>query len=163
MRLRPWLVVLHFSLWTGLFLAFLVFGAPLAGKAALQNRLGPIDPAHSVDNYLKGLLGIKNGSQLLSEAFASLPPNKKLVVVINSKSSPSDFLGMLSCYLAWPREVQVIKIDRGTAPSDMFETNSSSVGGFVFPFVQPPPVQARQIRLGAGLILIPGNEMDLTR
>lgn len=150
----------HILLWTTLIIAFVVFSVPVVGPAVAQNALGPLDPAHSVDNYLKGLTGTKKASQLLPEIFARLPARKELLVVVNEKSSPSEFLGMLVCYLAWPRDVGIVKVDGATAGPEIVPSDRSSVAGLIFCFVQPPPVQKR-IELGGGLILIPAGEVDL--
>src|SRR2546423_15154237 len=99
---------LHVGLWCVLFAIFLAISVPLAVRAVLENKIGPINPNHSTDAYLDGLTHVRNGSELFSRFIESTPRDKSIVIVVDAQSSPGKFLGMIVAYLAWPRDVQTV-------------------------------------------------------
>src|SRR5438874_8437963 len=101
---------LHIGFWCALFAIFLALSLPIVGPAILENKIGPIDPNHSTDSYLGGLTHVRNGSQLFSNLLETVPPNKSLIIFVDAESSPSEFLGMLVAYLAWPHDVRIVKV-----------------------------------------------------
>jgi hypothetical protein len=77
---------LHFGLWCALLAVFLVLSTPIVGPSLLENKIGPIDPNHSIDSYLSGLTHVRNGSQLFSNLLEAVPPEKSVVILIVAKS-----------------------------------------------------------------------------
>lgn len=147
--------ILHVTGWALLCGVFLFEGAPLVGRAVSENKVGPVAPNQSIDLYLQGLTGIKNGAQELSSVFKRLPPQKPVVIFVREQVGQSGFLGMLIAYVAWPRPVQIVDVPRETAEQEVAAIKPSSVAGLIFCFVNPPPWLGTGVRLGSGLLLVP--------
>src|SRR5256885_16947457 len=101
---------LHAGFWCALFAIFIALSIRTVGPAILETKIGPIDPNHSTDSYLSGLTHVRNGSQLFSNLLETVPAKKPLIIFVDAESSPSEFLGMLVAYFAWPHDVRIVKV-----------------------------------------------------
>jgi hypothetical protein len=146
---------LHIGLWCALFAVFLALSLPIVGPAILENKIGPIDPNHSTDAYLNGLLQVRNGSHLFSNLLESVPPEKSLVIFCDADSSPSEFLGMLVAYLAWPHDVRIVKVRGATLEREVAAAKSSSVAGLFFCSIKPPASLTGGTHFGSEIIFVP--------
>src|SRR5260370_16363141 len=82
----------HVALWCALFAVFLARSIPILGPAVLENKIGPVDPNHSTDSYLSGLTHVRNGSELFSNLIETVPRAKQLIIFVDAKSFPRQFL-----------------------------------------------------------------------
>jgi hypothetical protein len=161
-RVRDYLpLTFHITSCAALIGIFLFVSGPMVGRAVWENKVGPVEPNQSIDVYLRGLSGIIHGSQRLSDAFEHLPQHKTLVIFVRQQNPQSEFLGMLIAYLSWPREVQIVNVRNATADHEVAAIKPSSVAGFVFCFMNPPPWLGRGIALGSGLVLVPVSASDV--
>jgi hypothetical protein len=147
-------VYLHLGLWCALFAAFLGFSFPTVGPAVMQNKIGPIDPNHSIDSYLRGLTHLDHASELFSNLIETVPRDKSVAIFTDEESSPSEFLGMLVAYLAWPHNVQIVKVRRSTIDREFAEIHSSSFGGLFFCDITPPPSLENATRFGSSIVFV---------
>lgn len=152
MRIRFYL---HVGLWCALFAVFLALSIPIVGPAILENKIGPIDPNHSTDSYLRGLTQVRNGSELFSNLIETLPREKSLVIFVDAESSPSEFLGMLVAYLSWPHDVRIVKIRAATLEREITAAKSSSVAGMFFCSVKPPVSLTGGTHFGSAIVFVP--------
>jgi hypothetical protein len=150
--------ILHVTVWSLLFGIFVFKGAPIVGHAVSENKIDAIEANHTIDNYLRTLTGLKNGSERLDEVFQSLPKNKPLIIFVRGNNPPSDFLGMLVAYLSWPREVRTVKIRNTPVEQAVASIDPSSFAALIFCLVSPPPELGKTIPLGSNVLLLPGSE-----
>jgi hypothetical protein len=155
MRVR---LYLHFALWCALFAIFLWISVPMVGPAITENRFGPVETNRSIDDYLRVLAGIEHAADKLSDTFARLDKKGSLVIFVRKENSPSEFLGMIIGYLAWPREVQVFSVSGPTVEKELADIKPSSVAGVVFCSVNPPAWLQTRVRLGSNVVLVPITE-----
>jgi hypothetical protein len=153
----------HVALWCALFAVFLVRSIPIVGPAVLENKIGPVDPNHSTDSYLSGLTHVRNGSELFSNLIETLPREKSLIIFVNAKSSPSEFLGMLVAYLTWPHDVRIIKVPEATLERELTAAKSSSVAGMFFCSVKPPASLAGGTHFGSAIVFVPSIGLGSNR
>ena len=152
MRLR---IYLHAGLWSVLFAVFIALSISTVGPAALENKIGPIDPNHSTDSYLSGLTHVRNGSDLFGQMMETLPRGKSVAIVVDAGNSPSEFLGMLAAYLSWPRDVQIIRVSPSTYAQELATIKKDSVGAFVFCALKPPAWMKNKTNFGSSITFIP--------
>ena len=160
MRIRFYL---HIALWCALFVLFLALSIPTVGPAARENKLGPVDPNHSTDSYFSGLTHIRNGSELFSNLIDTLPRNKSLIILVNTESSPSEFLGMLVAYLSWPLDVRIVKVRPETLEREITSANSSSIAGFLFCSIKPPASLTGETHFGSEIVFVPGGGLEFNQ
>ena len=146
---------LHIGLWSVLFAVFLALSLPIVGPAILENKIGPIDPNHSTDSYLSGLTHVRHGSQLFSNLLETVPPKKSLVIFVDVESSPSEFLGMLVAYFAWPHDVRIVKVRGGTLEREIAAAKSSAVAGLLFCSIKPPASITGGTHFGSEIVFVP--------
>ena len=146
---------LHIGFWCALFAIFLALSLPIVGPAILENKIGPIDPNHSTDSYLGGLTHVRNGSQLFSNLLETVPPNKSLIIFVDAESSPSEFLGMLVAYLAWPHDVRIVKVRGATLEQEIAAAKSSEIAGLFFCSIKPPASLTGGTHFGSAIIFVP--------
>jgi len=153
----------HVALWCALFAVFLARSIPIVGPAVLENKIGPVDPNHSTDSYLSGLTHVRNGSELFSNLIETLPREKFLIIFVDAKSSPSEFLGMLVAYLTWPHDVHIIKVPETTLERELTAAKSSSVAGMFFCSVKPPASLAGGTHFGSAIVFVPSIGLGSNR
>jgi len=147
-------------IWIVLFGAFLFISSPMVSRAVLENKIGPIDPNHSIDSYLLGLTGTPNGSERFADALTKLDTKKPLIVFVNDESSPSRFLGMLVSYLSWPRDVRMVNI-RGTGGDrELARIEPTSIAGVVFCSVKVPVSVSNTTHFGRNIVLVPASSLS---
>lgn len=146
---------LHIGLWCALFAVFLALSLPIVGPAILENKIGPIDPNHSTEAYLSGLLHVRNGSQLFSKLLEAVPPAKSFVIFVDADSLPSEFLGMLVAYLAWPHDVRIVKVRGATLDQEIAAAKSSAVAGLFFCSIKPPASLTGGTHFGSAIVFVP--------
>ena len=157
---QGWQGILHVSVWSALLGIFLFRSAPIVGHAVSENKIGPIEASHTIDNYLRTLTGLRNASQRLDEVFQSLPKNKPLIIFVRADNPPSGFLGMLIAYLSWPRDVRIVKLRNTPVEQEVAAIDPSSAAGLAFCSVSPPPSLGKAIRLGSNILLVPVPEAN---
>jgi hypothetical protein len=150
-------------IWVVLFGAFLFISAPIVFRAVFENKIGPVDPNHSIDNYLQGLTGVTNGSARFSEALAALETNKPLIVFVNAESSPSSFLGMLVSYLSWPRDARIINVHTTGVDRELAMIKPASIAGVVFCSVTAPSWILGGTRFGRNIFVVPASSLSPSR
>ena len=146
---------LHIGLWCALFAVFLAKSLPIVGQAILENKIGPIDPNHSTDSYLRGLTRVRDGSQMFSNLLEPVPREKSFVIFVDAESSPSEFLGMLVAYLSWPHDVRIVKVRATTLEQETAAAQSPSLAGLFFCLVKPPASLAGGTHFGSAIIFVP--------
>lgn len=160
MRVRAYLpLTLHITAWTVLCGVFFFLSVPIVYRAVLENRISPIQANQSIDAYLQALTGIRNGSQRLSDTFQCLPQRKPLVILVREQNAQSEFLGMLTAYLSWPREVQIVNVRSANAEKEVGAISPPSVAGLVFCSMNPPVWLGKGIRLGSNILLVPAPDV----
>ena len=152
MRLRFYL---HVALWCALFAVFIALSVPTVGPAALENKLGPIDPNHSTDSYLSGLTHVRNGSELFGQMVETLPRGKSVAILVDAGNSPSEFLGMLVAYLSWPRDVRIIRVNPSTYSQELGAIKKDSVGAVIFCNLKPPVWIKNKTSFGSSITFVP--------
>ena len=153
-----WRLYLHFGLWSALFAVLIWISAPIVGRAIMENRIGPAETNRSIDDYLRALTGIENGSEKLPDTFRRLGKEGPLVIFVRNENAQSEFLGMMIGYVSWPREVRVIKVAAPTVEKELADIKPDSVAGLVFCAVNPPSWLGHRIRLGSSIVLVPVPE-----
>jgi len=146
---------LHIALWCALFAAFLALSFPIVGPAVVQNKVGPDDPNHSTDSYLRGLTQLNQGSELFSNLIETVPREQSVAIFTDEESSSSEFLGMLVAYLSWPHDVQIIKVKRSTIDREFAAIHSSSIGGLFFCDLKPASDLENATRFGSSILFVP--------
>jgi len=152
MRVRSYL---HFALWSVLFAFFLGISIPSVGRAVLENKVGPVNPDHLTDSYLEGLTRIRNGSELFSRLVGTLPRDKSIVILVDSQSSPSKFLGMVVAYLSWPHEVRTITVTPVTFAGEVTAVKQDSIGAAIFCALKPPSWVTTRTEFGTNITFVP--------
>jgi hypothetical protein len=85
-----------------------------------------------------------------------VPPEKSFVIFVNADSSPSEFLGMLVAYLAWPHDVRIVKVHGAIPEHETAGATSSSIAGLFFCSIKPPASLTGGIHFGSEIIFVPG-------
>jgi len=147
---------LHVGLWCALFGVFLVRSIPIVWPTVLENRIGPVSANHSTDSYLNGLTHVQNGTELFSNLIETVPREKSLVILVDAASSPSQFLGMLVAYLAWPHDVRIVKVHQATLEREITATKSPSVAGVFLCSMKPPASLTGGTHFGSAIVFVPG-------
>jgi hypothetical protein len=146
---------LHVGLWCVLFAIFIALSVSSVGPAVLENKIGPIEPNHSTDSYLRGLTHVQRGSDLFVQGIETLPRDKSIDIFVDAGNSPSEFLGMLVAYLSWPREVRMIRVTPATYSQDMAAINKTSVSAIVLCDLKAPVWIKEAAHFGSSITLVP--------
>jgi hypothetical protein len=151
---------LHVVLWTFLAGLLLVLGAPVFYHEIRANKIGPIEPNHSIDNYLRGLTGVTNGEDRLQAMLERLPKDKPLMVFVRDENSQSEFLGMLVAYVSWPRQIRVVKSKAANVDSEVAQVSPAEVSGLVFCLMDAPRWLGKGIRFGSSIVIYPSDRAE---
>lgn len=152
---------LHLGLWCALFAVFIALSIPAVGPAVLENKIGPIDPNHSTDSYLRGLTHVQSGSELFGQGIETLPRDKSIDIFVDAGNSPSEFLGMLVGYLSWPREIQIIRVSPSTYSEELGGAiKKDSISAVILCDLKLPLSIKGVARFGSSITLIPVESLS---
>ncbi|HEY6071174.1 MAG TPA: hypothetical protein VIU85_07360 [Chthoniobacterales bacterium] len=151
---------LHAGLWCALFAVFIALSVSTVGPAILENKIGPIDPNHSTDSYLGGLIHVRSGSELFVQGIETLPRDKSIKILVDAGNSPSEFLGMLVAYLSWPRDVQIVRVSPSTYAQELAATNKASVSAVVLCHLKAPVWIKDAAHFGPSITLVPTESLN---
>jgi hypothetical protein len=146
---------LHAGLWCVLFAIFIALSISTVGPAVLENKIGPIEPNHSTDSYLRGLTHVQNGSELFVQGIETLPPDKSISIFVDAGNSPSEFLGMLVAYLSWPRNARIVRVSPATYAQELSAINATSTSAIIFCDLKPPASIKEAAHFGSSITLVP--------
>jgi hypothetical protein len=147
-------MIVHAGLFAALIVSYLVVSTPKVWNACRAPLLA-ITPNHSSDYFLTPLLGAPGGSERLTKAFASLPTNTPVAAIIPDGDVESNFTAYLLTYIAWPREVQLVAVNRENASARLEALGRDSLSAVFFCGVAPPAALEPAIRLGRNLVVVP--------
>jgi hypothetical protein len=146
---------LHAGLWCVLFAIFIARSISTVGPAVLENKIGPIEPNHSTDSYLRGLTHVQNGSELFVQGIETLPRDKSISIFVDAGNSPSEFLGMLVAYLSWPRDVRIVRVSPATYAQELSAISTTSTSAVIFCDLKPPASIKETAHFGSSITLVP--------
>ena len=151
---------LHAGLWCVLFAIFIALSIPTVGPAVLENKIGPIEPNHSTDSYLRGLTRVQNGSELFGRVMETLPRGKSIAIFVDAGNSPSEFLGMLVAYLSWPRDVRIVQVSPTTYSHELDAIDAAAVSAIIFCNLKPPVWIKNKTSFGSSIIFVPSESLN---
>lgn len=147
---------IHKLVWLALITAFLCISGPEIWSGIKPHSIRLVGPNHSTDLYLEMAGGIDDGARRLGGALAVLPPKKPILVLTDVKDPRSVFLGFMTAYLAWPREVSIAKLQGISCEKELRQVNPSSLAAVVFcGDVKIPTWMPRHVSLGEWLAIVP--------
>ncbi|MGI9087019.1 MAG: hypothetical protein ACR2HH_04635 [Chthoniobacterales bacterium] len=135
--------------------AFLWVSAPKVWEALRPSGFGPILPYHTTNSYGVNLLHVQNASERILAAFAALPPQQPVAVILPEDDERSIFLSYLVGYFGWPREVRAIAITHQNAQQELQKLDHSSIAAIFFCGLEPPAGMRPVMRIGTGLTMVP--------
>jgi hypothetical protein len=113
-------------------------------------RIAPPSANASSDGLLQPVLRISHPSEQLTQAFARLPPDARLLFVSPKGDERWDFVYSAVCYLSWPRKVERFEL----LPNQRFTSPASFNVATMFCGTVAPAAGER-LSLGPNLILVP--------
>lgn len=141
-------------LWGILGAAFVIVSAPNLRETLSSTSFGPALANHTSDGYMAGLLHLRDGSERLEAALASLPSNLPVAFIFPAEDEKSIFLSYLVSYFAWPREVNFIPVHAHDAEQRLRSLDRSPISALFFCELKPPPSSQPATRLGSDLVLV---------
>jgi hypothetical protein len=137
--------------------AFVIVGAPRIWEARRADSFGSIQPHHTTNNYMAGLLQAPDGSERLQQALSTLPQRRPIAVILPETNEESIFVSYLLTYFSWPREVRHVPIRRDNAISQMSSLDREALAAIFFCGIDPPGGMQPVIRIGSGLVMVTAN------
>jgi hypothetical protein len=129
-------LVLHWTLWGALLVAFAFRSAPILMPELVKDRVGPVDSLHSIDRCLWTVNGSEHSQRLVD--MISQIPEKGRVIIFMRDGSLNSLLGMAISYLTWPREVQMVSGSDEMAEKELATIRPESVAAVIFCQTSPP-------------------------
>jgi hypothetical protein len=157
-------LICHSAVCTLLAGAFLFVSVPPIWSALRAFSFGPALPFQSTNRYMAKIMGVQNGSELLTRAFSALPAERPVLVVSREGNDESILLGYLVNYFAFPREARSLTIDGGTdLETELQKIERSSLGAIFFCGIDPPAGLQPAIALGQQLVIVPTSAVTANK
>jgi hypothetical protein len=141
----------YFLIWALLFLVFFVRTVPRLWIDLHREKIPMPSPTSSMDRRLGPVLQLDKPSATLTQTFARLPADCRLIIVCPEDKNDWKFVRYAIGYLTWPREMDVVRL----GPNESFAGVASEHTAVLFCGL-PAPLNSNTDRtiIGPKMVLL---------
>lgn len=116
-----------------------------------------MQPFDSTDRYLEWFFQGDAGSMRILHVLDGTPRDKAIALILPDAGKESAFAYQIINYLAWPREIQWVVLNRDTAVDQLKSLNPDSLAAIIFWGMEPPPWMRSGVQLGPRQTIVPAS------